>query len=88
MRDTSVRAAVAMGIWVRRAIGSKSPFQERSFQERSATNATTTLASWHEFCGWVKATCPRLVISKSYTLQKDHTFNFHAIRLISICSIV
>jgi hypothetical protein len=68
MRDTSMRAAVAMGIWVRRVIGSKSPFQDRSFQERLATNATTTLASWHEFCGWVKATCSPPVISMSYVL--------------------
>jgi len=35
------------GIWVRCVIGSTSPFQERPFQGPSATNATTTLASWH-----------------------------------------
>jgi hypothetical protein len=63
VRDTSVRAAGAIGIWVRRAIGTTSPFQGRS-----ATNTATTLASWHEFCGWVKATCSPLVISMSYVL--------------------
>jgi hypothetical protein len=36
--------------------------------------ATTTFAFWHEYCGWVKATFSFLVISKSYALQKDHTF--------------
>jgi hypothetical protein len=36
--------------------------------------ATTTFAFWHEYCDWVKATFSFLVISKSYALQKDHTF--------------
>jgi hypothetical protein len=55
--------------WPRSAIQSA-----REFQWWSTLVATTTFAFWREYCDWVKATFSFLVISKSYALQKDHTF--------------
>jgi hypothetical protein len=62
------RAAGSMGICLWR-VNLKS-----EFQRRLTSGATTTLKFWHECCEWVKAPFSSLVISNSYALQKERTF--------------